>query len=439
MKKLGITLFILIFFFAGSSLLWAGGADNKTNWSAEYIGILNRNAAIDAADIVMYNPAGVMEMENGLTANLSAHYIAKDYNNEINGVDFDQDEPSVVPGLYTVYKKEKWAAFLGVTNVLGGGVVDFEHGNATTNLVGVQLIGGANALLGAAGVPSTFWYNGISSQWLEAEHTGLALTTGAAFEVTDTLSVSLGLRYMKSEREMEGDVTIAAANPFPAPGVNDPTTASVAFEEEATGFGGVVGINWRPNDRVNVGIHYDSEIELDYDQTVVRDTHGILPALGISQGGERNRNLPAVLAGGVSYWINDSLRMETNLTYYLNNAANLKDIPGTPRDESALDNGFDVGIGFEYKISDALSATCGYLYTETGVDAVNMTPELPELDAHSIGAGLTWQFNDRLTLTCGLGHVFYIDDSYLSAATGATINYEKDITFVAFGAEYKFF
>ncbi len=81
MKKLGVASFILIFLLTGSSILWAGGADNKTNWSAEYIGILNRNAATDAADIVMYNPAGVMKMQNGLYGNLSAHFIAKEYNN----------------------------------------------------------------------------------------------------------------------------------------------------------------------------------------------------------------------------------------------------------------------------------------------------------------------------------------------------------------------
>ena len=46
--------------------LWAGGIDNKTNWSVEYLRILNRNAATDSADAVAYNPAGVMKMDEGL-------------------------------------------------------------------------------------------------------------------------------------------------------------------------------------------------------------------------------------------------------------------------------------------------------------------------------------------------------------------------------------
>ena len=100
MKKFNFLLYVLIFSLTGASILWAGGADNKTNWSAEYIRTLNRNAATDSADIVMYNPAGVMEMADGLYANISGQYLFKDYNNKINGNDFDQDEPSIVPGIF---------------------------------------------------------------------------------------------------------------------------------------------------------------------------------------------------------------------------------------------------------------------------------------------------------------------------------------------------
>jgi len=79
----------------------------------------------------------------------------------------------------------------------------------------------------------------------------------------------------------------------------------------------------------------------------------------------------------------------------------------------------------------------GYLYTKTGVDAENMTPELPELDAHSLGVGVAWEVIPKLALNFGLGHVFYQSDSFVSV-TGAEIEYEKDITFIAFGIQYKF-
>lgn len=440
MKTTGMAAIAVLFcLMAGSSVSWAGGADNKTNWSAEYIGILNRNAATDSADIVMYNPAGVMKMANGLYGNLSAHYIAKDYNNRINGTDFDQDEPSIVPGLFAVYKKDDWAGFFGVSNVIGGGKVAFEQGNATTNLAGVGIIQMANAELAGAGVPQNFYYTGIAGQNLSAEHLGLAYTIGGAFRFNDMWSAAVGVRYVRSEREMDGSISVSAANPFPMSGVNDPLTANVAFEEDADGIGGVFGVNFSPTEKLNIGLHYDTKVNLDYEQTVSTDNLGLLPSLGIVHNNERTRNLPAVLAAGVSYQVHPKFRMETNLTLYLNQNAGFADIPQTSRDESAVDNGYDLGVGFEYTCTDSLRVTLGYLYTSTGVDAENMTPELPELDSHSIGAGLRWQMNEKLGWTFALGRVFYDDASFVSPSTGATVTYEKDITFVAVGAQYKFF
>jgi len=441
MKKLGIILFILVFFLTGSSLLWAGGAVNKTNWSAEYIGILNRNAATDAADIVMYNPAGVMKMENGLYGNLSAHFILKDYNNKINGTDFDQDEPSVVPGLFTVYKEDKWAAFFAVSNVIGGGEVDYKDGNATTGSAGFGIINGANALLApvliANDIPlAPYLYSSIPSQNLKAEAMGLGFTLGGAYEINDIWSVSLGVRYVKSTREMEGSITVAAATPLGGPftGANDPITADVAFEEEADGFGGIIGINFSPSDALNFGLHYDTKIDLDYEADVKRDfvtpAGSLLAGLGIVDGAETSRNLPAVLAAGVSYKITPKIRVESNLTLYLNEDADFEN--------SAVDNGYEIGIGVDYAVTDTLNATFGYLYTDSGVDkAEDMTPELPELNAHTLGAGLRYQMNDKLKLTFGLGHVFYDDASFVSGTT--SITYEKAVSFVAFGMEYKFF
>ena len=417
----GILFFVLVSCIMGSSFLWAGGADNKTNWSAEYIGILNRNAATDAADIAMYNPAGVMKMDEGFYGNLSAHYLPKDYNNKIDGTDYDQDEPSAVPGLFAVYKQKNWAGFFAVSNVVGGGKVDFKQGNATTNFVKSQV---------RASAP---FYDIVNQEYLKAEATGMAYTLGGAYKIDEVWSIALGVRYVKSDREMEGIISLGSST-VPAPDY----IADVKFEEEADGFGGVIGINVSPSDRLNLGLHYDTKVTLDYKADVERDTANILPALGVVDGEKRSRNLPAVLAAGASYKITPKLRIETNATLYLNKDANFKDIAGTSRDESAVGTGYDVGIGVDYALTDTLNATFGYLYTKTGVDARDMTPELPELNANTLGAGLKYKATDRLNLMFSIGHVFYQDASFVNQYSQA-ITYEKKITFFGVGLEYKFF
>jgi long-chain fatty acid transport protein len=68
-----------------------------------------------------------------------------------------------------------------------------------------------------------------------------------------------------------------------------------------------------------------------------------------------------------------------------------------------------------------------------------MYPENPELDAHTIGTGVVWEAYPCIDVNFSVGHVFYMSDSFTSAATGATIEYEKDITFLALGFQVQFY
>lgn len=453
MKKLHLVVVVLIVFLVGTSNLWAGGADNKTNWSAEYVRTLNRNAATDSADIVLYNPAGVMKMDDGLYFNTSAHLLCKDYNNKINGNDFDQDEPSTVPGIFSVYRKGRWAGFFGVSNVLGGGEVDFKDGNATTNLVGSSIIQGANmqllpaltnpplSLAIAGQNPMNFLYSSIKFQELWAEQVGPGMTIGGAYQINNEFSFALGARYVDTTRKMKGAITVGPSqllDPGTGTPVNGDISAKVRFKEEASGWGYVLGLNYAPSDAWNFAFRYESQVKLKFDQSIGEDNLNILPALGITDNGERKRNLPGIFGLGASCQATPELRLEANITYYANDFAHFSDIPGTPRDESAVDDGYEFGLMAEYAFSDTLVGSLGYLYTITGVDeAKDMTPELPELDSHAVGTGVAWTAAENLIFNFGIGHVFYKDECFRST-TGARITYEKEITMIGVGVQYKF-
>jgi long-chain fatty acid transport protein len=459
MKKLLVSLCVAGLIVSSSSLLFAGGAENKTCWSVEYVRTLNRNAATDSADIVMYNPAGIMKMADGFYGNVSAQYVAKDYNNKINGVDFDQDEPSIIPGLFAIYKKDRLAGYFGVSNVVGGGKVEFDDGNLTTHQIAWGIADFANAGLSSP-FPvgfgdDSFNFTQFTNQKLDGEQVGLGYTFGGAYQINDMFSVALAARYVDTELKLKGTGTLVAPNPTPPPatGLNDPMIAAADFEEKADGWGFVLGVNIAPSDQLNIGIRYDSKVDLDYELDVRLDEitgnlpnaqfggpiyDFILPDFGRIKGQERERNLPAIFAIGASYQLNPKIRLETNFTYYLNEDAGFDDIPGTSRDESDVDNGFELGIAFEYAFSDTLKGSVGYLYTETGVDAEDMTPWLPELGGYTLGAGLAWEVVPNLDLNFGILQCFYQDEDFIDPTTGYTIKYEKDITLMAFGVQYKF-
>ena len=173
MKKLFVFLCIAGLIAASASPLFAGGIENKHNWSAEWVRSLNRNAATDSADAVVYNPAGVMKMDNGFYLNASGQYALKDYSNTYLGIEYNTDEPDFVPSLFALYKQDKWAAYGAVTVVVAGGKVDYENGDATT-------LGLASNIITIFNSMSAGSFAGILDQRLEGKSYFIGYTIGGA-------------------------------------------------------------------------------------------------------------------------------------------------------------------------------------------------------------------------------------------------------------------
>jgi long-chain fatty acid transport protein len=170
MKKLSATLCLCVFVVLTVSSVMAGGITNKQNFSIEYDRTASRNAANDSADAAVYNPAGVMQMEDGFYLNAGAFYALKDYSNTTGDITYESDEPSAVPSVIGLYKKGTWAAFGAFTLPGGGGKVVYDKGSATTLGYGTLLVAGANYALTKPpySLPFAAYYNTISSQGLEA-------------------------------------------------------------------------------------------------------------------------------------------------------------------------------------------------------------------------------------------------------------------------------
>ena len=393
-----------------------GAIDNKTNWSAEYIRSLNRNAATDFADIAAYNPAGTVKLQDGLILNGSVHYINKQWTNVISGTDYESEEPSFVPGLFAVYNKGPLSFFGSLTVVAGGGKLDFGDGDWTT----MQIFG----YLSPSYTPLS-----LPVMEIEGESFYLGYTVGSAFEVNDMLSLAIGLRFVDAHKEASGSISYTGL----------PEAVDLSYEQDGSGWGGIFGLNFAPNDKLNIGLRFETEtaIKLDTstdDNTTDTATFALLPypvsfVMGKIDDTLEPRNLPAILAGGISYWLTPKLRVETDCTYYFNENA---DWGGA---EDDVKNGYDLGIAFEYHFNDSLLASIGYLYTVLGVDPEDMLAENPELDAHTVGAGIAYAINENLLTNISIGNAFYVDDSY---TPGPEVEFKKNNFFLAMGLEYRF-
>jgi len=414
MKKLLTGMVVLAFIPALASPVMAGGAINKSNRSVEFMRIFARNAATDSADIMTYNPAGTVKMADGFHLNASVQYlIEKEYEGNFLDQTFATDEPSLIPQFFAVFSRDRWAGYFGVDVPVGGGKVDYKDGNFTSFSVG-QMIAGLT------GLP-------LTSHSVEAESFGIAYTLGGAFQITDMISASLGLRYIDATTELDGSAT------------NGPLTNQIAFDADADGWGGIMGLDFFPNEKTTVGIKYAAKTELEYDYSV-REGDRILSAMDIRDGDQKNDDLPAELALGYSYQVTPGLRGEVGLMYYFNTDA---DIGGTTLREGLedrIDDSWEIGLGCEFAVSDALKISGGYLYSSMGVDPAESSKFLPDLDAHTVGVGLEWMAMPGLALNLAVGTVFYESDSYVDTTLGrpVEIEYKKNIPHIGTGVQYRF-
>jgi long-chain fatty acid transport protein len=412
MKKLFVFLCVTGLIAASASPLFAGGIENKHNWSAEWVRTLNRNAATDSADAVSYNPAGVMKMDNGFYLNASGQYAIKDYSNTFLGIKYETDEPDFVPSFFALYKQDKWAAYGAVTIVVAGGKIDYDKGDTTT-------FGLAQQILAATALDT------LLSHRLKGEAFSIGYTIGGAYKINDMFSVSLGARYVDAKREFEGNAVLGVAA---APGVFD-TTFGVDYEETGHGWGGIVGVNVTPLEELDIGLRYETRTNIDYSTHVTQDDIGI-----VTEGFKRERDLPALLGLGVSYKFTPKIRVEADLTYYFNEDANWTNNPITSADETKKDNGYDIGIACEYTFNPKWKASVGYMYTDVGIDPDNMSIETPELDAATFAGGVAFKPVPDWDINLGILKTFYGD-----ATTSTGIFYEKDVVVIALGIQHKFF
>ncbi|MGA9263708.1 MAG: outer membrane beta-barrel protein [Desulfobacterales bacterium] len=422
-----------------ASPLYAGGIINKSNQSADYIRTLNRSAATDYPDIAVFNPAGIMQMDNGAYAKLDVMYYAKDYSNTVPNNAFapfnqpfgelSQNTPSVIPAFFAVYKQERWAGFFAFTIPAGGGDLEYEDGSART----VQLASGIaqSFNLGATGgATNRLPYNLITSQQEKVKDSvAYGFSLGGSYAINKMWSVAAAARYVYSTREFDGQATIASSA-----GLAPPYTLALDVKESDGGWGGYFGVNFAPNDRLNAALTFYTSTDIEYEREVKKDT--ILPngvplsvAAGFKDGSTVQDDIPGQLGFGISYKFLPQLNVAVNYVLYLEKSATIQTFSGEG-------NSWDLGITAEYTFSPQWKASVGYLYTDIKlpVDQQIEQPEEPKLDANTFGAGVVFSPTPKWDITFGGLLVNYKDvtDDY-------GIKYDKSVWNLSAGVTWKFF
>ncbi|MEE8603865.1 MAG: hypothetical protein V3S65_00710 [Candidatus Aminicenantaceae bacterium] len=420
---------IILFMFAVPAVF--GTIITNTNQSVMYIRLPARNASM-LIDAVYYNPAGVVHLKNGFHLAIHNQSIWQDKTviNEFPLLNKDDstlfDGPSYVgevrvpifPSFFAVYKKDKLAISFGFGPNSGGGTADFATGLPSFEIP-VSLLPGlisAPPSLGGLGIPT----NAYS---VEMAFKGKSVFYGfqgnISYAISDVFSVAAGARYIYAVTEYDGELKNIQIDPQYPP-VNPslgmmsaeqffsavypplvPRVADIALDVKQTGSAitPLLGLNIRPNDSLNIGIRYELKTNLEMTNETTVDGSGLFP-----DGDTFRNDIPAILSLGIEYAIAPQFRIMVSYNLFFDENA---DWDG---DEEFVDsNSYDIGVGFEFDITDSILISAGYLRTKVGVTEDYQSDFTHELNSSAFGFGGRIMLTPNISLDVGGLFVSYTD------------------------------
>ncbi len=384
--------------------------DNLSNMSSEWIRSSARNAATDAADIVVYNPAGLTNLENGFHINFSNQFLFRKPQHQYDiglgeGMrEFEQQSADpFLPNLFLTYKKDKWALFTGAFISGGGAAIDYSKGSITTDLIGLQALGEAQGA-----------YMLVKDPTLKASSFYFTTTLGGTYAFSNMISVAVAARYISAKNTTEAGLTLTSS-PY---GLADMPLALDA-EFNAAGIGEVISICVKPVDKLIITARYETKVTLDFKTKTNTDD------FGATVDGEKNRrDLPGVLAFGVAYAINDKLKVFGDYNFYQQENADWgksSELTGNAPLAELAGNAAAYAMGMEYKLTKKVFVSAGFGYTEfdynnkegyySSLGTIEVVPD----DNWNINAGFVYKASKRLSVNAGYMQAIYAKDQHVNA------------------------
>lgn len=408
--------------------------DNLANLSAKWIRSTVRNATLDGgADMVNFNPAGLALLNDGVYLSLSNQTLFRHPKHEFSlfseNYSFEQDgiDP-FVPMLYAAYKKKNWAISSGVYISGGGGAAKYPDGSITTTLMGYTTM----TLLNLAHMGIV--YTTLSNESLEASSFYLTVPLAFSYAINDKLALSAGARYIRGINKTKAELLVS--------GETVPDVAlSVDYSTAANGFGGVFGVDYKITDKLNLAIHYETKVKLDFEADDNKGTLELQP-----DGTKSRRDLPAVLNTGISYDVTPNFTAAADFNWYFQKNADWGTMTydGEEYENSELAGDvYTANLGFYYRIKklqlSAGGSYTGFLYDNIELYYTNLgVYETVKYDNLSIGIGAGYKVSEKVEIDLGLARTFWKDKTVNNAnASDLPVKLSDKAYVLAIGVDFR--
>ncbi len=435
---------------------FAGGPMTNTNQSASFLRSIARGTSLDP-DAVYNNPAGVVFMENGFhiglndqmaaqTRTISSTYGAFAMGAENRGMatkEFKGEVFSpVIPSVHLAWKYNRWAIMAGLGVNGGGGSLEFDEGLGSFERQ-FSVLPGAISQLGAAMGLSASAYD------MDMELTGksmtLAFNVGAAFRITDWLSIAAQVRVGVTNNSYVGEIEDIEINPtMAAMGLNgqmmnasqfftaagqalgaiNPALAGEAakyaaltadhildVKQKGTSVSPVLALAFHKG-KWDASIKYEFKMgtELDIESAPVSAKDPVINSI-FADGTTVKAETPALLSAAVSRHFGP-VKVTAEWHHYFDKDA-----------ENSFSNVIEGNtnealLGAEWTISDKWLVSAGVQRTALNMIENNYSDMNFSCPSWSVGFGAAYSFSERVRLNLGIMPTFYEDVTARGVASG---------------------
>jgi hypothetical protein len=462
----------------------AGGIFISSNQSADYIRSFERNSALDGADIAYYNLAGTVCLRPGLTLGASNQVLfqratVRTRGNPVLGDrTYASDNPVwLVPNLYAVYRRDRWAAFLslqtlGATAVRRwpGGLPNLDlaakraagYGGAASDLIGADAYLAARAAgsspeqaqaaATAAGLdPGPF----PSRSWAKGCCTFLAFRHGAAVRLGPRASVGLAGRLVYARQDLRGEAIGACTYNQAGHDLREEDRLPFNSSLRALGYSGEACLDLFPAEGWVLSLTWEMVTSLAF-RTAVRD--GQDGGGRFVDGRRAHLDLPQAWRLGLGWQATPRWRIALGLNAYLEHRAAM-DLLDDPQAgivaRRDYRNTWEGSAALECRLDPRWLVSLGANVTRIGqTRAATLDVSLPgaHADYLSLGGGFRYEPSDRWRFTAGVAWSGFarrvrsadrlgdqpVRDAYAAAGTSASPwkDYDKRYWILAFGVEF---
>lgn len=441
-KKLGILALTAVL----GTGAYGASIDHIQTYTPEYLGNQAQNGMINNVS-VYYNPAGLMQLERGTYFHGGMQIAFGTEEMKYKGKKYEADLFQPIPNFALYSVRDERAIFWTFGAIGGGGDLEYKDGVA-----GIAVV---PDILAGLRIP------GAQDMGSSAEGTNMYVqnTLGRAWMINDKLSMSIAARAVVGMRNLKGDLNVTAEKG----GHTLPIHAEIDSERTAWGFGGQIGFNYRASDRLNLALRYDTRVKMNFKASGSENKANLnalsLGELGFSDfypeyepGVKYRRDLPAILAAGASYKVTDRWTMALSGNYYFNKDAKMDKTKGSgileklgsKHFEPEYDNGWEIAVGTEYKLTDKWTWIGSINYADTGAKKNSYDDIEYALNSIMVGTGLKYKPNDTMEWVATVSHFFYDGKTgnYVEKYEGKTQvveqKYDKSISAVGLGFTKKF-